>query len=275
MSNWWISLGRHDRPSRGRVVALPHAGGWPSAFASWRSSLPDDVELLVAQPPGHGARLSEKPLRRVEPMVAELVEELSEHGDLPTVIVGHSAGSVLGYAMARALEGLGRPPRLLVVSARQPPCFPDTAPFAHRRPDAELLEHLVMIGGVPARLAERRELIAPILAAVRADLEAMETYGRPATETAVPILAVGAADDPVVVTRRMPLWSLETTGEFRWELCEGGHFSFYEPEVTSRIIDRVLEVLPHGAETETNRFRYSRKLSPATRQTYHTENLHF
>ncbi len=226
------------------MVALPHAGGWPAAFATWRPLIPDDVELLVAQLPGHGARLSEEPLRRVEPMVAGLVEELSGHGDLPTVIVGHSFGSVLGYALARALEALGRPPRLLVVSARQPPCFPDTAPFAHRRTDAELLEHLVMIGGVSTRLAEREELVGPILAAVRADLEAMETYTRPETETAVPVLAVGAADDPVVVTRRIPLWSLETTGGFRWEMYEGGHFSFYEPEVTARVLDRVLEVIP-------------------------------
>ncbi|WP_017570416.1 thioesterase II family protein [Nocardiopsis halotolerans] len=243
MSNWLIPLSRNDRPTRGRVVALPHAGGWPSAFAPWRPLLPDDVDLLVAQLPGHGARLSEEPLRRVEPMVAGLVEELAEHGDLPTVVVGHSSGSVLGYALSRALEASGRPPRLLVVSARQPPCFPDTPPFAHRRPDAELLEHLVMIGGVSTRLAERREMIGPILAAVRADLEAMETYGRPATETAVPVLAVGAADDPVVVTRRMPLWSLETTGGFRWELFEGDHFSFYGPETTARVLDRVLEAL--------------------------------
>lgn len=253
-------------------MALPHAGGWPSAFASWRSRLPDDVELLVAQPPGHGARLSEEPLRRVEPMVAGLVEELSERGDLPTVIVGHSFGSVLAYAMARALEERGRPPLLLVVSAGQPPCFPRTAPFAHHRPDAELLEHLVMIGGVSTRLAERRELIDPILAAVRADLEAMETYGRPVTETAVPILAVGAVDDPVVVTRRMSLWSLETTGDFRWELFEGGHFSFYEPEVTDRVIDRVLTALPRTAET--HRFRHSETPSPTTMRTYHEEILH-
>ena len=253
MSNWLISLVRDGRSCRGRVLALPHAGGWPSAFSPWRALLPDDVELLVAQLPGHAARLSEEPLRRVEPMVAGLAEALSEHGDLPTVVVGHSSGSVLGYALTRALEILGRSPKLLVVSARQPPCFPDTAPFAHQRPDSELLKHLVMIGGVSTRLAEREELIAPILAAVRADLEAMEMYRRPETESAVPILAVGAADDPVVVTRRMPLWSLETTGGFQWELFNGDHFSFYKPESAARVVERVLEFLPRREDALNHR----------------------
>lgn len=247
MSNWLTALDRTDRPSRGRVLAIPHAGGWPSAFAPWRDLMPDDVELLVAQLPGHGARLAEEPLRRVEPMVAGLVEALLVHEDLPLVVVGHSAGSVLGYELSRVLEASGRAPRLLVVSARQPPCFPNTAPFAYRSSDRELLEQLVRIGGVPTRLSGRVELLRPVLDAVRADLEAMETYERPATETAVPVLALGASDDPVVVTERMPLWGLETTGGFQWEQFRGDHFYLYEPAVSARVLDRVLRALPRSS----------------------------
>ncbi|WP_150243364.1 thioesterase II family protein [Nocardiopsis quinghaiensis] len=243
MSNWLTRVGGGDRPFRRRLVALPHAGGWPSAFNPWRDLLPDDVELLVAQLPGHGARIAEEPLRRVEPMVEGLVGELSETDDLPLAVLGHSFGSVLGYELSRALEAGGRPPRLLVVSARQPPCFRDVAPFAHRRGDEELLEHLVRIGGLPARLREQRGLIGPVLRAVRADLEAMETHRRPGSETGVPILAVGAHDDPVVVTERMPLWSLETTSGFRSELFEGGHFFLYSPRTAVRVLGHVLKAL--------------------------------
>ncbi|MFV2198574.1 thioesterase II family protein [Nocardiopsis sp. LOL_012] len=243
MPNWLTSLGRADRVRR-RLVALPHAGGWPSAFAPWRPLVPDDVELLVAQAPGHGARIAEEPLRRVEPMADGIAAELSGLDDLPTVVVGHSFGSVLGYELVRRLEAAGRPPRLLVVSARQPPCFPSTEPFAHRRSDDELLEHLVRIGGMPARLGSGGGLLGPLLAAVRADLEAMELHTRPASETAVPILAVGAVDDPVVVTERMALWELETSGGFRWELLEGGHFYLFRPEAAAAVVGHVLAALP-------------------------------
>ncbi|MEU7702986.1 thioesterase domain-containing protein [Streptomyces sp. NPDC039028] len=214
---------------RFRVVALPHAGGWPSAFRSWWQVLPEDVECVVAQLPGRGARIGEPPVNRVEPMVEALARELAELEPLPYAVVGHSFGSVLGFELTRAMEAKGLPPTRLAVSARQPPCFPSEPPFAHLRTDAELLEHLTDIGGMSPGVRDRADLVGPSLRAIRADLEAMETYRRPRSGVAVPILALGALDDPVVIGDRMHLWSLETSGGFAYRTFSGGHFYLYTP----------------------------------------------
>ncbi|MGW9438766.1 thioesterase II family protein [Streptomyces sp. NPDC055607] len=242
MSGWWMRAGSGARRTaaggpgpaprarpRFRLVALPHAGGWPSAFRSWWQVLPDDVECVVAQMPGRGARVNEPLVNRVEPMVDALARELAELEPLPYAVVGHSFGSVLGYELTRAMEAKGLPPALLAVSARQPPCFPSEPPFAHLRTDAELLEHLTDIGGMSPGLRERADLIGPSLRAIRADLEAMETYRRPRSGVRVPILALGAVDDPVVIGDRMHLWSLETSGGFAHRTFTGGHFYLYAP----------------------------------------------
>ncbi|MFZ4302560.1 thioesterase II family protein [Streptomyces cinereoruber] len=220
--------GLRARP-RFRLVALPHAGGWPSAFRSWWQVLPDDVECVVAQLPGRGARINEPLVNRVEPMVDALARELAELEPLPYAVVGHSFGSVLGYELTRAMEAKGLPPALLAVSARQPPCFPSEPPFAHLRTDAELLEHLTDIGGMSPGLMDRADLVGPSLRAIRADLEAMETYRRPRSGVRAPILALGAVDDPVVIGDRMHLWSLETSGGFTHRTFTGGHFYLYTP----------------------------------------------
>lgn len=245
MGNWWMTVGAGARPApRFRVVAFPHAGGWPSAFRSWWQLLPADVELVVAQLPGRGARIKERPLTRVEPLVDALGRDLADLPPLPYAVVGHSFGSVLAYELTRLMEQKGLAPQLLAVSARQPPCFPDEPPFAHLRSDAELLEHLLDIGGMTPQLMNRADLVQPSLRAIRADLEAMERYERPLSGTGVPILALGAVDDPVVVAERLHLWSLETTGGFGRLMFTGGHFYLYEPAHAAAVLHRLVAGRP-------------------------------
>ncbi|MGW3679883.1 thioesterase II family protein [Streptomyces prasinus] len=250
MREWWTTLGVGTRPApRFRVVAFPHAGGWPSAFRSWAQVLPEDVELVVAQLPGRGARINEPPQTRVGPLVDALVRGLADLPRLPYAVVGHSFGSVLAYELTRAMEQKGLAPHLLAVSARQAPCFPSEPPFAHLRSDAELLEHLLDIGGITPQLMSRDDLVRPSLRAIRADLEAMEHYERPLSGTGVPVLALGAADDPVVVAERLHLWSLETTGAFSRLMFTGGHFYLYEPANALSVTRRLTAGRPGAPDT--------------------------
>ncbi|RBM11984.1 thioesterase II family protein [Streptomyces sp. PT12] len=245
------------RPRR-RLVAFPHAGGWPSAFRAWWPLLPADVELLVAQLPGRGARIGEESLTRVEPIVDALSRDLADQEPLPYAVIGHSFGSVLGYELTRVMEQKGLAPALLAVSARQPPCFPGEPPFAHLGSDARLLEHLTEIGGLSPQLTERADLVQPVLRAIRADLEAMGRYERPMSATGVPILALGAVDDPVVVAERLHLWSLETTGGFRRSMFTGGHFYLYDRANAAVVIRHLMADVPTARSEVSDRSLPSR-----------------
>ncbi|MCM3849805.1 alpha/beta fold hydrolase [Pseudonocardia sp. DR1-2] len=248
MTGWLTALGRRsgraDRPAPvGRIVVLPHAGGWPSAFRSWMDLVPHDVELLAAQLPGRGPRSAEEPLRRTGPIVAALADALAARDPLPTVVVGHSFGSVLAYELTRSLERRGAAPRLVAVSARQPPCFPSRPPYSHCLPDDELVRHVHRIGGAPDGVADVGRLLRPSLPAIRADLEALETYRRPPTGTSIPIVALCATDDPIVIAERMFLWSVETTSGFRRLSFDGGHFYLYRRPVAEVVVPVLTDAL--------------------------------
>lgn len=258
MNPWLLKVGARRRGPAAtapvaRVIGLPHAGGWPSAFQTWRRVLPEHVELVVAQLPGRGMRSDEPPMRRVAPIVAGLAEAVTALEPLPTVVLGHSFGSVLGYELTKRMEQRGLAPELLAVSARQPPCFPSRAPFAHQGSDDELVAHLVRIGGVSPDLLTRPGLVDTALGAIRADLEALETYDRPPTGTAVPVLSLGAIDDPVVVAERLHLWSVETTGAFRRRMFTGGHFYLYDSTTATTIAAELLAALPGPMATGRTR----------------------
>ncbi|OLM31345.1 Thioesterase [Pseudonocardia sp. Ae717_Ps2] len=247
MTGWLAALGRRTGRSRpqpvGRIVVLPHAGGWPSAFRSWIGLVPADVELLAAHLPGRGTRSTETPLRRTGPIVAQLADEVAGRDPLPTVVLGHSFGSVLAYELTRALERRGMPPRLVAVSARQPPCFPSRPPYSHRLSDDDLVRHVHRIGGAPDGVADPGGLLRPSLPAIRADLEALETYRRPPNGTNVPIVALCATDDPIVIAERMFLWSVETTSDFRRLSFDGGHFYLYRSSAAETIVPVLLDAL--------------------------------
>ncbi|MBM7774803.1 surfactin synthase thioesterase subunit [Actinokineospora baliensis] len=150
---------------------------------------------------------------------------------------------MLGYEMTKSLEVAGRPPELLVVSGRQAPCLPSEPPFLHQGSDADLLAHLDLIGGIPEGLLRREDFVQATLNAIRADLAALETYRRPVSGTDVDVLAVGAADDPIVNSARLHLWSLETSGAFACRLFTGGHFFLYQPDAAAAVAREVVRAL--------------------------------
>lgn len=225
-----------NRRRRRHVIAVPHAGGWASSFKPWRTSVGDSTHFSVASLPGRGIRAEEPSATSMEAIVEPLAEDLLAQPDVPITVVGHSFGSIVAYELARKLEACGRPPELLVVSGRQPPCFPSVPPFAFRSDDEQLVGRLVDMGGMDAKLRHRMDVARKFLPAIRADLELLETHRRPLAPTEVNITAVHAEDDPVVDGRRLCLWSLETVGAFRQVSIPGGHFALYESQYVTRLL---------------------------------------
>ncbi len=224
-----------------RLFCLPHAGGNALLYRPWRRLFPAGIDLCPIELPGRGARLREPPFTRMDALTDALAEALEPLLSVPFAFFGHSMGAAIAYEAARRLRRPAGPVHLFISGRAAPdPAFEPRA--LHRLPDAELLAALARLGGTPAEVLEREDLMAALLPGIRADLELIETYV-PAADGRLdcPITAMGGAADRMIDRRSLDAWSGFTAAGFRVRIFQGGHF--YLAESAADVVAELLRDL--------------------------------
>jgi len=223
----WFYFPRPVQSPSVRLFCFPHAGGNGSFVRSWPQYLPEDVEVVGIQLPGHYSRSKERPLRSMLLLLDFLEGELRPMMDTPFAFFGHSMGAAVALALTRRLDQYGRAvPVHLVVSGR---CAPGTVEprdrKLHQLSDEELLDEIKALGAAAPSLLDKSHLLDYLLPAVRADLEIIETHEHPQDQpVSAPLTTFGGEDDPLVPTAKLPQWEQQTQGEFSLYTYAGGHF---------------------------------------------------
>jgi surfactin synthase thioesterase subunit/glycosyltransferase involved in cell wall biosynthesis len=206
-----------------RLFCFPYAGGGTGAFAGWRRRLPCVCPVLL---PGRESRSAEAPFDRMAPLVEALAAAIEPYLDRPFSFFGHSMGAAVAFELARELRRLGLPePRLLVASAARAPQFrrdytPPPAPS-----EAQFLDELRRLEGLPAEALDQPALLAAILPALTADAALYRNYVyADAPPLACAIRAYGGSDDPNVRPEHLEGWASQTGASFAMRLFPGGHF---------------------------------------------------
>jgi surfactin synthase thioesterase subunit len=211
------------------MICFPHSGGSAGEYVRWADLLPD-VEVLAAQWPGRGSRMSEPNLDRMEDLVAAFVDAV----DLapPFVLFGHSMGALVAYEVSRALRARRRPgPGLVVASSHRAPRRGRHARRLSELGDAELIASVEeTYGTLPAEVMREPELLALMVPPLRADFAVLEHYADPGGEPlACPLLATGGDGDDVAPAE-LDEWRDATSGPFERATFPGGHFYLREQQ---------------------------------------------
>lgn len=226
------------------LYCLPHAGGSAHPYTRLGSALPPEVTVVPVELPGHGIRLREAPLERLEELVAEAVGLIEPGPSGLFALYGHSFGSILGYEVARELTRRGTPPALLLVSGRNGPARPLAHRPFHSLPDQAFIAALGRIGGIPEQLLAERELLKVYLPAIRADLRVVEEYRPPAgPPLPVPVAAFAGYGDAMTDPAGAAAWSETTSATFDLTMVRGGHFFLEEPEFRRALASRIRRLL--------------------------------
>ncbi|HSM56062.1 MAG TPA: alpha/beta fold hydrolase [Candidatus Sulfomarinibacteraceae bacterium] len=230
-SSAWVVRPRPVAAPRLRLFCLPHAGGGPAIFHRWARVLPPQLDLCAVHLPGRGARVDEPAHTRLSPLLAELEAALRPWLDAPFAFFGHSLGAVLGFELARRLQGQGPAPRRLFASACAAPHLLPANRRLHDLPRAEFLDALRAMGGTPPQLFAEQGWLDQMLPVVRADLTLFETY---AYEEGPPlrcaITALGGRADTRASPSQLQAWAAHTGADFRLRLFAGGHFYWQEAQ---------------------------------------------
>lgn len=209
-----------------RWLCLPHAGGAATMFHKWSRFFGEDVEVLAVNFPGRGRRFREPPHRRMEHLVASLVEAVRPRLDVPYAVFGHSLGSTIGFELIRALRREGAPlPVGLFVSARIAPQNPHPARAIHHLPQDAFLSSLEERYGIADQTLRDPEMAALLYPSLQADIEILETYTyTPEAPLPLPITTYGALGDTSVARSALEAWREQTSGPFSIQLFPGDHF---------------------------------------------------
>jgi medium-chain acyl-[acyl-carrier-protein] hydrolase len=230
------------------LYCLPHAGGSAAPYQRWRSLVPPGVTVHPLELPGHGGRLREPPVQRMDLLVAELVRVIDARPGQRFALFGHSFGALLSYELTRRLHQRGTPPALLLVAGRNGPSEPLSHRPIHHLPHDEFLTALRRFGGMPEVLLQQPALLKVYVPALRADLRITETYVRaPGPALDIPVCAFAGRRDVLTDPAGMLAWQRETTRAFDLALVPGQHFFLEEPEFHSALAHRLARaVRPTG-----------------------------
>ena len=251
-SPWFRGVaGRVDAPFR--LVCLPYAGGSASLYRDWDDALPDGFSCAAVQLPGRGPRIREPAFSSMDALMDALLPVLCSVMNRPTVLLGYSNGALMAFECARRLRHTrhGGMLRHLILAASRPPCFPSVGGNTQAMSDAQFLDFLRNLGGMPPGVAASDELLQFLLPMLRADFALGEQYRSAAVRDVldVPITAIPGTGDTTTAVDEVAQWAAYAGAGF--ELCsvEGGHFFIHDdPAPLMKIVRRVLSGAVAGAE---------------------------
>ncbi|TCK23537.1 surfactin synthase thioesterase subunit [Ancylobacter aquaticus] len=216
------------------IICLPHAGGSVLSCLGLAAVLPDDLAIATVALPGHAPDVPGAPEADVRRLAARLAGEIAAALDAELApqgagltLLGNSFGALLAFETALALERADADcaSRLhLVVSGFRSPSRPPSDAPLHLLPRAVLLAELrECFGAVGPDLGDL--LGAREEAALRADLEACETYrlgAAPLLRCATSVIRLTA--DPSVSAQECAAWREVCAGPVQFRALDAGHF---------------------------------------------------
>ena len=224
-SAWLTPIMPPSNP-RLRLICVPYAGGSAAIYRKWTAHLSPDIELCAVELPGHGARIREQPMTRLDQLVDELAAAIQPLDDLPFALFGHSLGAAIAFELTRLLECQPAPrPIHLFLSGQKAPHLPPSRPPIHGYNDAEFLRELRRFDGTPDELFASPELVDLFLPILRADFELLETYEFVDTGP-IPcgMSVLGGRDDPEVDVSELMQWRRYAAADFQVRDYPGNHF---------------------------------------------------
>jgi rifamycin polyketide synthase module 1/2/3 len=251
----WLVPVRQPERARVRLLCFPFSGGSASAFSSWRTGLPEDVEVLAVELPGRGRRYGQPAVQGMNDVLRGVSAALSQRDKLPLLVFGHSLGAILAFELARYQLARGEQVAHLFASgAAAPHLF--KFPRASQLSDAKLLDSMNHLGlaGVQAMNSDS-EFMRAALQVLRSDLRLVSDYVyRDSARIPCAITAFSADSDDIAPVAAVEAWRehSQATGQFRHHHYLGGH-DFVEKERVALLLAIAEVAAIHGSRASAER----------------------
>lgn len=228
-SPWLVSFRRVPQVEF-RVVLFPHAGAGPSAFRLYVEHFPPQAEIFCVQLPGRERRLREAPLSmpiEVLPRISDAVRSICAD-NIPTIMFGHSLGSLLAYGVAQQMEfarSAYQVRGLVLSGCRAPDAVRPERGLHWQLSDDDLISQIRQLNGTDQDVLSNPEMLELLLPTFRADIRLADELREVLFPSiSIPFVAIGGSDDPEVSVSETAAWRKYTKGTFSQFTFPGDHF---------------------------------------------------
>lgn len=162
--------------SNKQIIFFPYLGGYVTAYHKLIYQLDDDINVWVADPPGHGnskTKLVEDMTELVDMYFEEMIKIMTSE----CYIFGHSMGGNIGYFLARKIcfsDECPVKPKALIISASAPPLSMLETNYS-KLPDSEMINIIMGYGAIPSEFRDNKKMLEDITPIIRADYKILET----------------------------------------------------------------------------------------------------
>lgn len=220
-----------------KIILLHFAGG---SNYSYNFLIPflDMDKVRSVELPGRGLRIKDSLIRNVGEAVNDILCQI-KIAIVPheSVIFGHSMGALLAFLVTHELEKLNLPPKKIIVSGHAGLGLGMTNKIYDYSKEAFKLE-LKNMGGMQSEFFTNDALFDFFEMILRSDIKlSYEISNMDGIMIHTPIYAIMGSEEADAVN--IGNWQKYTTGNFQYELIEGGHFFIlHHPQKIASIIKK-------------------------------------
>ena len=208
-----------------RLFCFPYAGGSSSTYFPWVNEFFPEVELVLIQPPGRGARIAESPHKTMKSFIDEMMFHSSFLTELPSVYFGHSLGSRVAYQLCRELDKQNyRIPQCLFVSGSRAAHLASGRKKEYLLTDESFKEELRNLNGTPKLVLENDQLMELLLPALKSDFRISDTFSSTQEKLNLKIVALYGSEDMIVSKEQVEAWQQLSKKECEFIEISGDHF---------------------------------------------------
>jgi len=217
MKNKWFVIPKPNINADLQLICFPYAGGSASTFLPWIKNLPVNVELIIIQAPGRGARMGELAYSDMQALIEDLIKIIPSVLNKPYILFGHSLGSRIAFELMNQLKTLNHAlPQHFIASGSRGPHHKCMKEPIYDLPHHEFIEELKHLNGTPQAVLENKELMELFLPLLKADFEIADRYcytGK--VRFNCPISVFGGEDDVEICLSKLNSWGdfFETDAE--------------------------------------------------------------
>ncbi|MCP4397798.1 MAG: thioesterase, partial [bacterium] len=211
------------------LFCLPYAGANAYTYRKFQEHHDKCISIRAFDLPGHGKYLKKVPLTSIADMVDYFFKHIQGHLRQPYAIYGHSMGTLIGYALSQKIRQANLPmPAHLFLSGRQGPAVKSRQKDWHLLPQEQFIEKVKSYGGLPAPIAQEKELMELFTPILKADFQAVSGYSYTRAEPLdVPVTVLMGLEEDYTFEEALD-WQRITSRKLVVKQFPGNHFFIFE-----------------------------------------------